>query len=180
MIQYAIVDTVPQADILCSWLGKRVLSGDVDALKGLYCAAWKEHPALIKTITQLQDCITSVEILDNAERIYCTDFLYFWGMLCIGELSTLINMDLGAASICFGKIINEVPKAKARLAFIQLLKSDETAQSDRNVENIDVLRQWAGKGDLFSRIILAKISFYEFLNERQADDATLPIRVLRL
>lgn len=180
MFQNAIMYTGPQVGLLCSFLGKRVLDGDVDAIKALYRTTWKEHPALIKTITQLQECITSVEIDKDSEEKYCTEFLYYWGMLCIGDLSTLISRDLGTANHCFDKIVHRVPKAKARLAFIQLLKSDEPAKSDRNVESIDILRQWAGRGDLFSRIVLAKISFYQFLNERQMDDANLPMRVLRL
>lgn len=165
---------------LYSYLGKLVLAGNVDAVKALYGYAWREHPALIKTITLLQECLTAVEIENDDGGVYCDEFLYYWSMICIGEQSTLILKDLGTAEMGFKKIVKTTPQAKARLAFKEMLRSDEPAKSDRNIRNLDVLREWAGKQDLFSRIILSKIVFYQFLNEDEIDNAELPMKVWRL
>lgn len=180
MDKYFIMEDISRIGNLCSYLGSKVLSGDVEAVKHLYGTAWKEHPALIKTITLLQECLTLVEIEDDVNGIYCGEFLYYWGMICLGEQSRLICRDLGTAEICFRKILDVMPKVKARLAFIELLESDEPAKSDLNAERIDVLRKWASMQDLFSRIVLAKIIFYDYLNNNQTNDSELPIKALRL
>lgn len=164
----------------CSCLGKKVLAGDSEAARELYGSGWKENRALIKTCSYLQDNITAVEIENDDTGIYNDEFMYYWGMTCLGEQSNLIIKDLGTAEICFNKIKKIIPKVEARLAYIQLLKSTVPAKNDINVAKLDVLRKWAGKQDLFSRIILSKICFYEFLHEYHMDYSALPIRVLRL
>lgn len=131
---------------------------------------FKEHPAIIKLFSQLQECLTTVEIANDTE-IYNYEFLYYFGMSNLGETSNLIFKDLGTAETCFKKVRKKVPKAEARLAFIELLKSDEPAQSELNVNRIDKLRQWAGKGDFFSMIILSKIVFFQFFGRRSNRNA---------
>lgn len=173
-------ENVSQISEKCSYLGKRVMDGDLGAVRGLYNHIWKENPALTRTISLLQDNLTAAEIEKDINRTYCEEFLYYWGMTCIGEQSNLILKDLGTAEICFNKIKKIIPKVEARLAYIQLLKSTVPAKSDFNVARLDVLRKWAGKQDLFSRIILSKICFYEFLHEYEMDYSVLPIRALRL
>lgn len=174
------MENVSQISAMCSYLGHKLLVGDVDAVKFIYGHIWEEDPALIKTISLLQENLTAVEIENDTNGIYCNEFLYYWAMLCIGEQSNLIVKDLGAAEICLKKISKTVPKAKARLAFIELLKSNAPAKNEINVGRINVLLNWAGKQDLFSRIILSRICFYQFLNEGQIGNSELPIRVLRL
>lgn len=164
----------------CSCLGKKVLAGDSEAVKKLYGHVSEDNPAVIKTISLLQDNITAVEIENDVTGVYNDEFLYYWGMTCLGEQSNLIVKDLGTAETCFRKIKNSVPKVEARLAYIQLLKSTVPAKNDINISRLDVLRKWAGKQDLFSRIILSKICFYEYLHEYEMDYSALPIRVLRL
>lgn len=173
-------ENVLQISAECSYLGKKVFEGNAEAAKVTYGYGWKEIPALIKMNSLLRFKLTAVEIENDTNGIYCEEFLYYWGMNCLGEQSNLIVKDLGAAEICFKKIKSTIPKAEARLAFIQLLKSDVPTKSEINVARLDVLRRWAGKQDLFSMIILSRICFYEFLCEAQTDDSGLPIRVLRL
>lgn len=177
-----LVDTKDIALIsdIYSYLGKQILSGDIETVKYFYGNGWKESPPLIKAIGLLQDCLTAVEIENNIYGNYCDEFLYYWAMLCIGEQSKLISKDLETAEICLRRVVDRIPKSKARLAFIELMKSDEPARSNLNIERIDILRQWAGKQDLFSRIALSKIIFYQFLNEGQIDNCNLPIKMLWL
>lgn len=163
-----------------SYWGNRILQGDCIVLRNLYGRIWKEPPVLIKMFSQLQFLITAVEVLEDTNEVYSPEFLYYWAMVCVGEQSHLIPHNLGTAEICLRKIIRVVPKAEARLAYIGLLQSDEPAKSERNVSRIDVLRRWAGKRDVFSSIVLAKIIFYQFLNECETDVLELPVIVLRL
>lgn len=170
-----------QISKLCSYLGSQILSGNVEALKGVYGIMWKRNPALIKTMRYLQECITAVEIEGDIDGDYCPEFLYYWGMACLGEQSELTYKDLGTAELCFKKIVAKIPLAESRMAFIGLLKSSEPAQSDCNVERLDILRRWASKHDLFSRIVLAKVIFYQYLCELQPEeDIQPPIHLLEL
>lgn len=119
----------------------------------------------------LQDCITSVEIEADCGAIYNHEFLYYWGMTCLGEQSTLVYKNIDIARNCFKKIKGIVPNAEARLAYIGLLGSDEPTKSEDNVKRIDTLRRWARKQDLFSRIVLARIVFDQFLKELEENDS---------
>lgn len=157
----------------CSWLGHEVIKGNVDALKSIYRTIWKENPAITETISLLQDCITSSEIESDDSGIYSQEFLYYWGMICLGEQSSLVYKNIEIARNCFKKLLNTVPNAEARLAYIGLLSSDEPAKSDDNVRRIDILRRWAGKQDLFSRIVLARIAFDQFLTEAEEKNLDL-------
>jgi hypothetical protein len=163
-----------------SYLGHSFLSGNVEVAKLLYGNAWKESPPLIKTIEQLQYCLTAAEIEKDTTGIYGNEFLYYWGMICIGEVSRLIFKDLETAEICFRKILKTVPEAEARLAFIDLLTTNEPCKNESNVEKLDILRKWAGKQDFFSMIVLSKIVYYAFWDEEQTDNRELPMRALRL
>lgn len=53
MSQYDV--DVTYTSTLCSYLGTKILSGDVEAVKGLYINIWRENPALLKTATLLQE-----------------------------------------------------------------------------------------------------------------------------
>jgi hypothetical protein len=181
MTEFVNMNDLSRISDAYSYLGHKFLSGNIEVAKFLYGNAWKESPPLIKTISQLQYCLTAAEVKKDTTGIYCNEFLYYWGMICIGEVSRLIVKDLGTAKICFKKIIKAVPKAKARLAFIELLLTDEPHKSDSNVERIDTLRKWAGKQDFFSSIVISKIIYSQFLCEEQADNPEqLPILALRL
>jgi len=171
---------IPQISAAYSCLGSRCISGDVNALKFLYANLCKEHPALIATVTQLQYCMTSAELENADPNIFSSEFLYYLGMTDIGEQTRLIQKDLGTAEFCFEQIKNEVPKAKARLAYIDLLLSKEPHKSDNNAQKVDLLRQWAGKNDMFSKVALSKIIFEHYLLERQDDDLERPTTLLRL
>lgn len=187
----ANIDQIKKAG---SMLGHKILSGDISALKLLYSNIWQENPPLIKLVSQLQEVITAHEIWSNIIGKDSPEFLYYWGMTCLGEQSSLIYKDLGAAENCFRKIKGIVPNADARLAYIGLLKSGGPIKSDRNVRRVDRLRRWAGKHDFFSMIVLAKIAFYQFLNEyklesfestKEPDEADiqsseLPLKTLQL
>ena len=166
--------------IMLSYLGHLFLSGNIDSIKYLYRNIWTESPPLLKTISELQGCFTSVEIISDYDKLYSAEFLYYWAMICIGEQSPLIFKDLGTAEACLKKIQHTIPIAEARLAYIELLQSPESARSSENVTRMDVLRRWANKHDLFSRIVLAKITFYSYLEEAETDVHTLPIRVKQL
>lgn len=176
------MDKIEIINKIYSYLGKQVLLGDVETIKYFYGNAWKESPPLIRTIGLLQECLTTVEIERDAEGVFCDEFLYYWAMICIGEQSNLIFRDLGTAEYCLKKIQGRVQKADVRLAFIGLLKSDEPYKSESNVRRLDLLRVWAGKQDLFSRVVLAKIVFYQFFMECQKDSEScnLPIKVWQL
>lgn len=163
-----------------SYWGHCILSGNDAVLRNLYGRIKSETPVLIKTISQLQNLITSDEIRKDTNGFYNPEFLYYWGMTCMGEQSPLILKDLGTAETCFEKIVNIVPKAAARLAYIGLLQSDEMAKDESNVKRLDVLRRWAGMRDIFSSIVLSKITFFQFLQENQADVLEFPARTLRL
>lgn len=170
--------------LLYSYLGSKLLQGYIEVVEFLYKYAWKESPPLIRTISQLQEHLTSVEVEDDTEGIYNAKFLYYWGMLCLGESSNLIFKDLGTAETCFLKIKDAVPLAEARLAYINLLRSNEPAKSYNNIARLETLRKWANRHDLFSIIALAKISFYAFLEENREEDQIcncgLPLKTLHL
>lgn len=179
-------ENIKRESQIYSYWGHRIFSGDVVILKNLYGRTWKERPVLIKMFCQLLNLLTTAEFENDIKEVYSPEFLYYWAMVAIGELSSLIHKDLGTAIFCLKKIRHTVPKAEARLAYVELLKSDEPAKSEMNVERLDVLRRWAGRGDIFSSIVLAKITFYQFLLEYQADNPEmtdlfeLPVRTLRL
>jgi hypothetical protein len=182
MVDLLAMDDIERTSILFSSLGSRLLTGDTEVAKYLYGNAWKESPSLIRTISELQNRLTVVEIKDSTD-VYDDEFLYYWGMVCIGEVSRLIVKDLGAAEVCFNKVRKTIPKAKARLAFVKLLVSDEIYKSDNHVEKLEVLRRWAGKQDLFSMITLAKIAYYQYLMEEAENNTEgfgLPAKALQL
>ena len=168
------------SSVLYSYLGHRCLSGDVEALKFLYSNAWEEKPALIRTICELQLRLASVDIDKDTSGIYTTEFLYYWGMICLGEVSRLIPKDLITAADCFKRIETAIPKVESRLAYIELLITDEPNKSKDNTKKLEKLRRWAQKEDLFSRIVLSKIIFSQFLKEKQEDDPNPPILSVRL
>lgn len=180
MMMYCRKNDISQMGFTYSYLGHRVLKGDIEAVKFLYGNAWKESPPLIRTIRELQYRLTAVEIENDTRSMYTNEFLYYWGMVCMGEVSRLVLKDLGTAEICFKNVLKNVPKAKARLAFIKLLVTDAPHKNESNIKSLDILRMWAGKQDLFSRIVLAKIIYFEFLQENQEDNLELPIRALQL
>lgn len=172
-----------QTSAAYSYLGFKALNGNVEALKFLYANIYNETPPGIRTVCQLQECLTSVEIENDTTGIYSDEFLYYLGMVCLGELSRLIQKSLGTAESCFEKIRNKVPHAATRLAYIKLLQSSEPIMSENNIRRLDILRRWATQRDLFSNIIMAKILFYQFLceSEEQPDGTPrIPNRVLNL
>lgn len=167
-----------QLELLYSMLGHKILSGDEDALEYLYVSAWRESPALLRIISLLQQNLTASDIAKAEDGRYSTKFYYYWGMLNLGEQSSLIFKDTDIAQNCFDKIRSVVPQVDARLAYIGLLNSDEPANSDENVRRIDRLRQYAGRQDFFSQIIIAKIIFYHFIDEQKNDVISeLPLKV---
>lgn len=182
------MNEILRASTLCSQLGYLVLNGNTEAVKCLYGYLWTEHPALVRTISQLQTCLTSVEIEQYADKIYSSEFLYYWGMICLGEQSSLLIQDLETAETCFHKIKGVVPVVTARLAYIDLLQSDCPAKSECNIVPIEALRKCgAYQRDMFSLIVLSKITFYGFLEQQRngADNTDfvvsgLPIRSMRL
>lgn len=171
---------VSRTSLAFSYLGWKFLQGNTEVAKFLYSNTWAESPPLIRTIRELQGHLTAVEVVNDYNGVYSIEFLYYWGMTCIGEQSPLINKELETARTCFSKIKSSVPQAEARLAYIELLKSTAPAKSERNVARLEVLRRWAYQQDLFSRIVLAKISFYSFLCEEHLDSSELPVKTLRL
>lgn len=170
------MEDIQKNSILCSFWGQSIIRGDISSVKDLYMYAWKEHPAIIDTIGQLQGCLTSVEIENSTVGVYSNEFLYYWGMICLGEQSPLIGKELETAETCFQKIKGDVPKAKARLAYINLLLSNRPLKHELHAAWLEVLRQYASKQrDLFSMIVLAKVCFQGFLTECQENDFDQPI-----
>lgn len=175
------MEEISRISILCSFWGQGIIHGDITSVRRLYEFAWREHPAIIDTIGQLQDCLTSVEIEDSDVGVYSNEFLYYWGMICLGEQSSLIGKELGTAETCFQKIKGSVPKAEARMAYIRLLLSDRPLKCEHHANWLEVLRQSASRQrDLFSMIVLAKICFQGFLSECQEDAPDQPITGLPL
>lgn len=166
-----------QLELLYSMLGHKILSGDEVTLKYLYGNAWREPPILLKTISLLQQNLTTNDIAKAEDGRYSTEFYYYWGMLNLGEQSSLIFKDTDIAKSCFNKIRSAMPQVDARLAYSGLLNSNEPADSVENVERFDRLRQCAGRQDFFSQIILAKIIFYHFIEEQEknVEISELPI-----
>ena len=173
------MNSTEKISVAYSYLGKLLLEGNVEVVKFLYGNLWEESPPLIRTVSELQECLTSKKIYDS-KGLYSPEFLYYWGMICLGEQSPLITQELEVAKICFHAVKDVVPHAEARLAYIKLLQSTEPAKSESNVRRLAVLRQWSSKRDLFSRIVLARISFYAFLCEEQPESSELPITTLWL
>jgi len=170
-----------QQSFIHSYLGHKCISeGNVDSIKYLHGNICLEHPPLIETISLLQLNLTAMEIMEDTRHTYGDEFLYYYGMACLGELSPLIVRDLNTAEGCFEKIRMNVPKINARLAYINLLKSTDPHKSDKNINRISVLRKWAGKKDIFSMIVLAKIVCEHFLLEEQSDDMSMPLLALKL
>jgi len=166
---------------LYSYLGQKCLLGDVEAVKFLYVNAWEEKPALIRTIIELQLHLTAAEIGNDTSGIYNDEFLYYWGMICLGEVSSLISKKLGTAAFCFKTIKNVFPKAKARLAYLSLLKAKDPIKSENKDRRLETLSNWMKEGDSFSRIVLSKIRFSQFLEKKQRDNlAPLSIVLSRL
>ena len=165
-------------ELLYSMLGHKILSGDEDALEYLYVRAWRESPALLRIISLLQQNLTAGDIAKAEDGRYSTEFYYYWGMLNLGEQSSLIFKDTDITQNCFNKIRSVVPQVDARLAYLGLLNSDESANSDVNVRRIDRRRQCAGRQDFFSQIIIVKIIFYHFIDEQEnAEISEIPLKV---
>ncbi|MDE7198245.1 MAG: hypothetical protein K2O15_05110, partial [Lachnospiraceae bacterium] len=165
-------------ELLYSMLGYKILMGDEDALEHLYGNVWRESPVALRTISLLQQNLTANDIVKIEDGRYSDKFYYYWGMLNLGEQSSLIFKDTDIAQNCFNKIRRVVPQVDARLAYIGLLNSDEPANSDENVRRIDRLRQCAGRHDFFSQIIIAKIIFYHFIDGQENDEISeLPLKV---
>ena len=167
------------SSVMYSYLGDRCLSGDIEALKYFYCNAWEENPALIRTISELQFCLTSVEIAADTTGTFNTEFLYYWGMLCMGEVSRLITY-LETAETCFERILNKKPEVQARLALIELRKSNELINSEDNLARIETLRKWIKEGDFFSRIVYSKIVFFQSLQEDPEDSSRISALTMKL
>lgn len=164
-----IKDVMRLSNIL-SYVGWRIINGNTEAIRYLYGMIWKESPPLIRLISQLQDCITSVEIENDSDGVYSDEFLYYWGMINLGDQSSLIAKNLYVAETCFQKIKKTFPLAEARLAYIGMMLSEEPAIDHQNVTRLDVLRRWANKQDLFSMIVLARICFFRFLDEQDDEE----------
>lgn len=98
---------------ICNELIRRIIDGDAKALKEIYTTSFDEHPAMIRTISELQEWLTSVEIANDKNRIYSNEFLYYWAMICCGDNSELIQRELGTARTCLEKIQDSAPLAKA-------------------------------------------------------------------
>lgn len=162
-----------------SILGFRIFSGDVYALRYLYGQVWKEMPVVLKIISLLQQNITANDIIKAADGKYSTEFYYYWGMLNLGEQSRLVFKDTNISENCFNKIKTKKLLVDARLAYVELLKSNEPVGSEENIERIDRLRQCAGRQDLFSQIAIARIVFYQFINECEKDEinSELPLKI---
>lgn len=134
--------------LVFSYLGQQLLQGDIEVAKFLYGNTWTELPPLIRTISELQGHLTASEVTNDHTRFYSIEFLYYWGMTCLGEQSPLVTKDLGTAETCFQKIKSSVPLAEARLAYIELLRSTEPAKNASNAARLEVLRRWANRQDL--------------------------------
>ena len=125
----------------------------------MYKESCFNKPPVIDTVNSIQLGITKTEIEEDALSRYSNEFLYYWGMICLGEQSHFIYRNLSTSKACFSKIKSEVHKARSRLAYIRLLETKEPNNEAKNVKCIETLRKWAGKGDVFSRIALTKISY---------------------
>lgn len=71
------MNDISKISMMCSFIGYLILSGNVSAVKFLYGTAWREHPALIKTIDELQRHLTTAEILGDTRGIYGMEFARF-------------------------------------------------------------------------------------------------------
>jgi hypothetical protein len=173
--------SIDQISLVYSYFGNQcIYEGNVEVVKFLYGHSCYDEPPLMETISLLQDRLTAVEIYGETENVYSNEFLYYWGMICLGETSQLIVRRLETARACFEKIGNAVLKTEARLAFIGLLVSDEPHKGENNTRRLEILRKWAGKGDVFSKIALAKIIFDTYLREEQPDGQKLPAFAVKL
>lgn len=150
------MNDIAKNSVVYSYLGKHSFDGNPEAVKFLYGNTWKESPPLIRTICELQECLTSKKINDS-NGLYSTEFLYYWGMTCLGEQSPLITKELGVAKTCLHAVKDIVPHAEARLAYIKLLQSTDSARSEDNVHALAILRKWSSRQDLFSRTLNEQI-----------------------
>lgn len=173
--------SVEQISLIYSYLGYLCISeGNVKAIKALYGHSCYEEPPLIETINLLQLHLTAAEIHYDTKKKYSDEFLYYWGMICLGETSRLIVRNLATSKACFNRIEKAVPKAEARLAFIELLKSTEPHKCDNNTRRLYILQKWARTQDAFSKIVLAKIVYDSYLREEDMDVHKLPTLALDL
>jgi len=180
---YTVTDELSceQISSAYSYLGYKCISaGDVEAVKVLYALSCFEDPPIMETIGLLQHHLTAIEIHNDDQNKFNTEFLYYWAMICLGETSRLIVRHLETATVCFEKIKEEVPKAAARLVFIELLKTTEPHKSSTNSYRLGILQKWAGNQDLFSRISLSKIIYDSHLKEGEEHSSELPTLALQL
>ena len=175
------MDDFQKLSLAYSFIGHKCESeGDVSSIKFLYTGIPFERSPHIKAVSLLQERLTDVEISKDIENRYSKEFLYCYGMLNIGEESRLIVKNLDTARFCLKKVSGEIPKVEARLAYIDLLLSTEIHKSEATVRRIGILRKWAGQGDLFSRIVLAKIIFESFLSEDVNGISCLPLQAIKM
>jgi hypothetical protein len=177
------MNTKQQISLLYSALAHRCTQGDTEVMRYLYGKICFNPPALIKTINFLQLHLTPLELQDGE---YSSEFLYYWGLACMGELSKFVEKNLETAKACFQLVKDDVPLARARLAFIELLQSTEPHKSEKNTCSINVLREYAAMRDTFSMTALARIIYEHFLMERLESglkkpcSSELPVRALNL
>ena len=165
---------------LYSYLGFKCLQGDVEAMKFLYSNIHLEHPPVIETVNLLQYNISPIDIIEDNKGVYNNKWLYYWGMTCLRELSDLTEQRLDISEVCFEKIQKDVPKAEARLAYIKLLKSGDPTKEDENVRNIRLLKKWAGRKDIFSMIVLARITHHSFISKKDPAEPGLSQTAIHL
>ena len=157
--------------ILYSSLVKKCIEyGDVEAIKFLYTAA--AHPDNFSAIHAVNT--VGFNIIVAKLKDFNSEYLYYLGMVFLGEISVYIDPNLNLAKECFKLAKLKIPKAEARLAYLEL-KEAELLYSNIVYENMIILQNWASR-DLFSSVILAKIKLFEHLKSDEL--TTLPPNVL--
>jgi len=157
--------------ILYSGLVKKCIEyGDVEAIKFLYTAV--AHPDNFSAIHAVN--AVGFNIIVAKLKDFNSEYLYYLGMVFLGEISVYIAPNLNLAKECFKLAKLKIPKAEARLAYLEL-KEAELLYSNIVYENMIILQNWASR-DLFSSVILAKIKLFEHLKSDEL--TTLPPNVL--
>lgn len=68
------MNSTEKISVAYSYLGKLLLEGNVEVVKFLYGNLWEESPPLIRTVSELQECLTSKKIYDS-KGLYSPEFL---------------------------------------------------------------------------------------------------------
>ena len=133
--------------------------GDAEAMKYLYKSIYSKNFIAMNCVKSIG--INTDKNIKSLNNFDC-EYLYYLGMALISPIYIRHDVRLKVSRKCFDLIKSKVPKAEARIAYINLVElpePEQNAQVEFGYRNI--LQDWRERDDLFSFTVLARIKNYD-------------------